>query len=74
MELQRRHGPRRALPRPGGGPRLATLTQPDPPVADPLTNSTTAYWTDAFARLTGTLRLREAMHAELTRPPACARA
>ncbi|MFF3521851.1 DUF5691 domain-containing protein [Streptomyces albidoflavus] len=55
---------------PAEAPRLDTLTQPDPPVADPPANSTTAYWTDAFARLTGTLRLREAMHAELTRPPA----
>ncbi|MEL7989925.1 DUF5691 domain-containing protein [Streptomyces albidoflavus] len=55
---------------PAEAPRLATLAQPDPPVADPPANSTTAYWTDAFARLTGTLRLREAMHAELTRAPA----
>ncbi|MEU3040510.1 DUF5691 domain-containing protein [Streptomyces diastaticus] len=54
---------------PAEATRLAALTRPEPPVLDPPANSTTAYWTDAFERLTGTLRLREAMHAELTRAP-----
>ncbi|MFD5026530.1 DUF5691 domain-containing protein [Streptomyces sp. NPDC058373] len=55
---------------PAEAPRLATLTQAGPPAPDTPANSTTAYWADAFERLAGTLRLREAMHTELTQPPA----